>query len=227
MDARLALDSNSITGLEGSRLSFINAWNGFLTASGGQTVTSIATIDDNRGRQLASTGTLLVNLTTRGRLMPYAAVGGGVVSNGDRSPSAQLVGRYHFVFSSLTPGLPLPSLNIDETDTVAIRTVFDDTFAFVIGGGVKYPMNSRFSLRLDVRDLIYADSQRTELDATPTTVPNASGGLISGTTPMIAFGSSPIVRSTLSGGAISSFETFRATGTIHQIHAAGGLIWRF
>jgi opacity protein-like surface antigen len=224
--ARLGLDSNSISGLEASRLSFINAWNGFLTASGTQTVTSIATTDDNRGRQLVSTGTLLVNLATRRRLTPYAVVGGGLVSNGDRNPSAQLVGRYHFVFAG-PPGFPVPSLNIDETDTVALQTEFDSTFAFVIGGGVKYAMNARFSLRLDVRDLIYDDSQRTMLDATPMTVPNSSGGLISGTTPMIAFGSSPIVRSTLSGGAISRFETFRATGTIHQVHATGGITWRF
>lgn len=110
---------------------------------------------------------------------------------------------------------------------MAIHTAFDNTFAFVIGGGVKYLAHSRASLRLDVRDLMHADSQRTELDATPATVPNTSGGLITGTTPMIAFGSSAIVRSTLSGGALSRFETFHATGTVHQIHATGGLIWRF
>ena len=226
VNAPLSLESNSIAGLEASRLSFLNAWYGFILTTSSQTVTSAATIDDNRGHQLAGTGALLVNLTTRSRLTPYAVVGGGVVSNDDRNPSAQLVGHYQFGLPSV-PGLPVPSLNIDETDTVAIRAEFDNTFAFVIGGGVKYPVNSRFSLRLDVRDLIHGDSQRTELDATPLTAPNSSGGLISGTVPQIAFGSSPIVRSTLSGGALSHFETFGATGTIHQIHATGGLIWRF
>ena len=226
VSAPLSLDSNSIAGIEASRLSFINAWYGFIVATGTPTVTSVATIDDNRGRQLAGTGTLLVNLTTHSRLTPYVVGGGGVVSNGDRNPSAQLVGRYQFGLGT-PPGVPIPPLNIDETDTVVIRTEFDNKFAFVIGGGVKYPINSRFSLRLDVRDLMYDDSQRTELDATPMTVPNPSSGVIFGTTPQIAFGSSPVVRSTLSGGALSRFETFRATGTIHQVHATGGIIWRF
>ena len=73
----------------------------------------------------------------------------------------------------------MPTLVIDETDTVSIRTAFDNRLAFVIGGGVSYAMNPRFSLRLDVRDLMYGDSQRTELDATPSTVPNSNSGLIS------------------------------------------------
>ena len=50
----LSLESNSIAGLEASRLSFITAWYGFLATTGTQTVTSVATIDDHRG-QLDST----------------------------------------------------------------------------------------------------------------------------------------------------------------------------
>ena len=225
----LALESSSITGLEASRLSFANAWNGFFPgpASPDQSVSSVATVDDNRGRQLATTGALVINLATGRRLTPYAAVGAGVVASGDENPAAQLVGRYHYTLPPLPAPIPVPTLVVDETDTVSVRTAFDNEFAFVIGAGVKYSMNARFSLRLDVRDLIYGDSQRTELDATPSTVPNPNSGLISGTVPRISFGSSPLVRSTLSGGAISSFETFRATGTIHQIHATGGLILRF
>src|SRR5262245_3557375 len=226
VSAPLSLDSNSIAGIEASRLSFINAWYGFIATTGTPTVTSVATIDDERGRQLASTGTLLVNLTTGSRLTPYVAVGGGAISNGDRNPSAQLVGRYQFGLG-VPPGIPTPPLDIYETVTIDIRTAFDNVFAFVIGGVVKYPITSRFSLRLDVRDLIHDDSQRTELDATPMTVPNPTSGVIFGTTPQIAFGSSPIVRSTLSGGALSHFETFHATGTVHQVHATGGLIWKF
>ena len=111
--------------------------------------------------------------------------------------------------------------------TVSAGGETPDVDVVVIGGGVKYSMNARFSLRLDVRDVMYGDSQRTELDATPSTVANSNSALITGTVPRLAFGSSPFVRSTLSGGAISSFETFTATGTIHQIHATGGLIWRF
>jgi len=225
----LAIESNSFTGLEASRLSFVNVWNGFFPGpvSPEQTVSSVATIEDNRGRQLATTGALLINLAQGRRLTPYAAVGAGVVVSGDENPAAQLVGRYQYTLPALPAPIPVPTLVIDETDTVSIRTAFDNRFAFVIGGGVKYSMNARFSLRLDVRDVMYGDSQRTELDATPSTVANSNSALITGTVPRLAFGSSPFVRSTLSGGAISSFETFTATGTIHQIHATGGLIWRF
>jgi len=227
----LRIDSSSISGLEASRLSFINAWNGVLvlSASGAQSVTSVATTEDNRGRQLVSTGTLIVNLTAPRRLTPYVAAGGGVVASGDDNPSAQLVGRYHYVFPPVSIPIPVPppQLNIDETDTVTIRSAFENRFAFVIGGGVKYSMTPRFSVRLDVRDLMYSNPQRTELDAAPSTVPNPASGLILGTVPNIVFGSSPVVRSTLSGGAISHFETFHGTGVIHQIHATGGLIWRF
>jgi hypothetical protein len=229
IDAELALTSISLTGIEASRLSFSHAWGSFipLPVSASQAISSVATIEDNRGRQLATTGALLVNLTTGNRLTPYAAVGAGVITSGDENPSAQIVGNYRFTLPPAPVPIPIPALTIDETDTVAMRTTFDNRFAFVIGGGVKYPIDARFSLRLDVRDLIYGDSQRTELDATPVTVPNPTSGLITGTVPMISFGSSPAVRSTLSGGALSSFETFHATGTTHQIHATGGLIWRF
>jgi hypothetical protein len=231
VSAELALESSSFTGLEASRLSFANAWSGFFPGPVSPTqtisVSSVATIDDNRGRQFATTGALLINLVQGRRLTPYAEVGAGVVASGDENPTAQLVGRYQYTLPPPPAPIPIPTLVIDETDTVSIRTAFDNRVAFVLGGGVKYSMNARFSLRLDVRDLIYGDTQRTELDATPATVPNPTSGLLSGTVPRITFGSSPLVRSTLSGGAISGFETFKATGTIHQIHATGGLIWRF
>jgi hypothetical protein len=175
----LAIESNSFTGLESSRLSFVNVWNGFFPGpvSPEQTVGSVATIEDHRGRQLATTGALLINLAEGRRLTPYAAVGAGVVTSGDENPAAQLVGRYHYTLPPLPAPIPVPALVIDETDTVSIRSAFDNRFAFVIGGGVKYSMNARFSLRLDVRDVMYGDSQRTELDATPSTLANSNSGL--------------------------------------------------
>jgi opacity protein-like surface antigen len=230
-NTKVTLDPASVSGLEASRLSFANAWNGFLSlqAQGTQTVTSVLTTEDGRGRQFMTTGSLLVNLMTDRRLTPYAVVGGGVVTNEDKTASAQLTGRYRFGFPPVPVPVPfpIPTLNVDESDHVTVRTTFDDRFAFALGGGVKYPMTDRFSLRFDVRDFMYGDSQRTELDATPATQGSGNSALITGTVPMISFSGSPVLRSTLSGGALSHYETFHATGTVHQIHATGGLIWRF
>jgi hypothetical protein len=115
---------------------------------------------------------------------------------------------------------------VDETDTVTVRTVLERRLAFMVGGGVKYPLGGRTSLRVDVRDHIYRDPQRTELDATPVVQPTSSG-LTFGSTPRLSFGSSPFARSTLGGSAVSSFETYRARGVQQQIAVTVGLSWRF
>jgi hypothetical protein len=223
---RLALTSRSLIGVEVSRLTFLNAWNSFFPIRAGptQTVSSVATIDDSRGRQVTGTGSLLVNLVNRGPLIPYAAVGAGVIANTGGAPSARLVGNYGFVFETPIPGIP--TFVINDTDTVAVRAVVDDKqFTFVIGGGFKYPVGKRLGVRVDVRDHIHGNSQRTELDAMPSTLSGA--GSVTFGMPRLSFGSSLFARPTLSGPPISNFVTFRGSGTEHQINLSGGVFWRF
>lgn len=225
----LTLTSRSSADIEAARLSFLNAWSAFLAgpAARAQTVTSVSAIDDRLGRQQTMTGSLLVNLAASERLIPYAAVGAGVVANSDAAPSVRLTGNYRFLFPPFPPPIPgLPVLSVNETDALTVQAQAEDRFAVVIGGGLKCPLGRRIGLRFDIRDHIHGNALRTRLDAAPSTEANVSA-LIVFSTPRITFGSSPVVRSTLSGAPVENFETFRGTGVQHQINVSAGVFWRF
>jgi hypothetical protein len=229
-DTPLALAAASLTGIEASRLTFEYAWNNLLAGPSGrtQTVTSAARLEDHRGRQFTTTGALIVNVMTRGPLTPYVAVGAGAVTHSGGTPSAHLTGSYAFTspppLAVVPPGFP--SIVVNDVDAVTIHTVVGNQFALALGGGFKCATGSRLGVRVDIRDNIARDSQKTLIDAAPTRVPSASS-LIIGTTPRLVFGSSAVLRQTLSDANISNFETYSATGTQHNVHLTAGIYWKF
>ncbi len=147
----------ALAGIEATRSSFITALDnrtGLLYSGGGlvftnASVTSTAAIDEPSGRQLFTTGTLIINLASGGRFVPYAAVGAGVVSNIGDLPSATLTGNYRFA----SIGAAVGTFPVDETDTVRIALVSakQHPLVTVFGGGVKFQASRRWGLRGDVR----------------------------------------------------------------------------
>jgi hypothetical protein len=227
----LVLTSRSAAGIETTRASFATAWNVLFSgpSRGTQNVSSVATISDNRGRQILTTGTLLINLSKSTRLKPYVAVGAGVISRTDQSPEVALVGDYRFGLV-LPPGLipPFPPPQFRETDTVAVRSTTDTAPAGVFGGGLKVGVTDRWGVRVDVRDHVSRDKISTLLDATPASGLLAPGGvLILTADPRLQFSSFPDIPSNLSGTPIAGFQTFSASGIEHHIGVAVGLFWRF
>jgi hypothetical protein len=226
-----------LAGVEASRAGFISAWNastGLIASGGGvvftnPSVTSVAAIDDDTGRQLFMTGALTINLATQGRLIPYAAIGAGVVSNVGDLPSLTLTGNYRFdSLNVVAPG----TFPVNETDTVRIRLVAANQHPLVtvFGGGAKFHASRRWGLRGDVRAYVSKNSVDVFVDATPQVVTSSTPlGLITSTlVPSIQFTNFPsIVSSTLSGPAIDGFKTFSSSGTSVHVSVTGGYFLRF
>src|SRR5262249_44910084 len=150
----------SVSGIETNRASFATAWN-VLTAGpsrGTANISSVATISDHRGHQVVTAGALLINLSKSSRGKPYLALGARAISRSDGSPEAILVGDYRFglVFPpGFTPPAPLPTFH--ETDTVVVRSSSDTAPAGVFGGGLKVAVNTRWGVRIDIRDHVSGD----------------------------------------------------------------------
>jgi len=232
---RARFTDEALAGIEATRASFIGAWNertGLIATGGGivfinPSVTSIATIDDDQGRQLFTTGALTINLATRGRIVPYAAVGAGVVTNMGNLPSATLAG--HYQFNSL--GAFVGYFPVSETDTVAIRLVESHRhpLAVVLGGGVKIHGSSRWGLRADVRAYVSKNTLDVLVDATPRVASLQPLGVIASTlAPSIQFTNlNAGASSTLSGPEIAGFKTFTSSGTAVHVTVSAGYFVRF
>jgi hypothetical protein len=227
----LELTGASVAGIEASRAGFVAAWNALLTAPsrGTQTVSSVATISDRRGRQIVTAGTVLINVMSPRRLTPYAALGAGTISNLHTPPSAVLVGDYRFGIV-LPPGLTvrvaLPAFH--ETDTITVHSRIDNGVTGIFGGGLKYTLTGRWGVRVDVRDRLNTNTIGTTVDATPSSAALAPHSVLTiGTNPPLQFSTLPGVPSNLSGAPISSFKTFTGTGLEHHVDVTTGLFWRF
>src|SRR5262249_2485190 len=188
------------------------------------------TVNDDQGRQLFTTGALAINLIREGRLIPYATIGAGVVSNMGNGPNVTLVGNYRFTSNVNTSGAG--SFPVNETDTVTIRLAPANTHAFVtvFGGGVKVMGSSRWGVRGGVRAYISTNTLNGLIDAHPQVVtPTPAGTVASFLTPSLQFSNNPSTGrpSTLSGPAISGFKAFSSSGTPVQVNVSGGLFFRF
>jgi hypothetical protein len=229
--ARLKLTDSLLAGLEASRASFTTAWNGLISTGGGVvftgvSVTSTSAIHVEGGRQLFTTGALMINLITQGDIIPYVTIGAAAISNSGDLPSATLTGNYRF--DSHLAALSFP---VNETDTVKIRVAADNTFATVVGGGIKFMRSSRWGVRADVRAHISKNAVDLLLDANPnvTTSQAPVGAIASTRTPSVQFSNNPSAGrlSSLSGPAIGGFRTFTGGGTQAPISVTGGLFFRF
>jgi len=85
-DGGFVLSAAARAGIEASRLSFINVWSAIgrpvsLPFVDFPAASSIATMYDGYGTQLFTTASLVMNLKTSGRLIPYVTAGAGMVTN--------------------------------------------------------------------------------------------------------------------------------------------------
>ena len=116
-------------------------------------------------------------------MIPYAAIGAGLVSITGDMPSVVMLGNYQF---RLPAGPP-----IDETDNVTVSDGRDrHTAAGILGGGVKCNVSSRWGLRFDARVTISKSNAITILDATPS----------------VALGITPAGRGALGGNPFDSVQ---------------------
>jgi hypothetical protein len=234
-----------LAGVEASRASFITAWNdqtGFLRSGGGivftnPAVTSVAAIDDRRGRQLFTTGGLTINFSTSSRFVPYATVGAGVVSNTGGAPSVTLTGNYRFTSwnfgapITIVGGVPvIPTFPVNETDNVTIRLVPSKahSFAGVFGGGVKLLGSPRWGVRADVRAYVSSNTVDVLVDANPqVAIGTPAGYIFPNLTPSLQLSTLPAQITSLSGAPISEFKTFTSSGMPVQVSVSLGYFVRF
>jgi hypothetical protein len=222
--ARWQLNAAALAGVEATRASYLSAFNALLATGPLQkaVVTSGSGNLDQRGRQTFTTGALNINLKTTGKLIPYATVGAGAILNIGETPSVSLAGIYQFQILGFYP--------VAEHDTVMAKSVVDNKFVGVGGGGLKYFFSRRWGIRLDVRAYVSRRVVATSLDATPTTLTSSQpqGAIATFTTPSVQFSNNSAVGpSSLGPPAVADFRAFTGSGTQSVVNVAGGVIVRF
>lgn len=97
---------------------------------------------------------------TQGRVIPYATVGAGIISNRGDTATADLDSNYSLLLGGVLP--------LIETDSVSLlHSIDDNVFVGVFGGGVKFFLAQRSGIRVDVRVHLSDNTVRTLLDANP------------------------------------------------------------
>jgi hypothetical protein len=225
----LAIQSPDLDRIKASEASFLSTWQNFLdlVARNGNTVSSDATVVDNRGAQLITSGALLINLFSNNTLAPYVALGAGYINVRDDGPSAALVENYAFGFPVAPPLVSV--LQINETDTVTIRSLPKNSVTWIAGGGLKYALSERWGVRVDVRDHINRDVIRTTVTARPTAASSGANGVLAlsfATGQTLVFATGQGLRSTLSA-TLDNFRTFTGSGVVNQVNTSAGVYWRF
>ena len=226
--APVDLTGGALAGIEASRDSFVPAFvDGLLSTGPFRSVTAASEFQaaTGAGNQIAATGALNINLTTRGRVTPYATVGAGVSMNNSDTATVDLDGSYAFDIRGFFP--------IAESDSVHMSSVIDDNvFIGVFGGGVKALLTQRSGIRVDARVHVGSHTIRTLLSADPDMVANpgpaTDRAVASYLTPGIQFSNSEARGpTTLSGETISDFESFNVDGIRSQVLVTVGYFWRF
>ena len=197
-------------------------------------VSSVATIDDERGRQVFSTGALTINLAERGRIIPYATIGAGMITNVGELPRATLVGNYQF--DSLGALIGYFPANETSNATMRVVTARQHPYVTVFGGGARFWGSNRWGVRADVRAYISRNTMDVLVDAAPQVVRSQAstspplGAIASFLAPSIQFSNLPAafgVDSTLSGPRIDGFKTFSSSGTALHVSVSAGYYVRF
>ncbi|MGH9141218.1 MAG: hypothetical protein ACRD2I_08765 [Vicinamibacterales bacterium] len=221
--------------IEATRASFIAAFNGLITSNPGRTLkslTSTAALDDGSAHQLFTSGALVVNLMTRGPIVPYVTAGAGLNAIMGTLPNVTLKGNYQFQNAS--------GSQINESDNVTVTDARGRrSAAAILGGGLKYHVSPRWGVRFDARVSLSKNSAATILDASPNVVLGTlpAGRLALNSDPTIQFGNStdPVTSlgvtavspSTLSGPPITGLRTLSGSGVTGHGNITAGLFWRF
>jgi hypothetical protein len=228
----LAVRSSLKAAVDVSQASFLATWNRLLDgpARGAQAVTADATLDDERGHQIVTSGTLLVNLSSSKTFTPYVAAGAGYIAARGGGPAITLVGNYDFPFPPVAIGVTgAGQFHFNETDRVKIQSVVQSSVTGVFGGGVKYALGDRWGVRADLRDYVSRNGIRTTVTTNPTTASSGSGiatFLLAANAPSLVFSATPLSLSTLSS-TINDFRTFTGGGIVNQVNVSAGVYWRF
>ena len=223
----LSYSSDATSAVEAARASFITAFNGLFTAPfiTSRTVNSTATVADDEGAQILTTGAVRFEILKARRWAPYVVAGLGRLSISGDSPRVMLTGTYQTVFTP--PGLPIPSSTMSQTDAVTMTSTMESGAVWVLGGGVRLSMSDRWGIRIDVRDHMHGNTLTTRLSASPV-LPPSNFTYITSTlnNPPLIFSGSSVIPSTLSV-PLTDVVTFSGTGVSHQVGLTTGLAWRF
>ena len=233
--ARLEITPANRQSIEATRASFIAAFNGLITSNPGRvlkSLTSTAALDDGSAHQLFTSGALVINLVTKGRMVPYVTAGASLNAITGTLPSATLNGNYQFQNAS--------GSQINESDNVTVRDArAGRSVSAILGGGVKYHASPRWGVRVDARVSLSKNGAGTVLDASPNVVLGTlpAGRLALNADPTIQFGNStdPVTSlgvtavspSTLSGPPITGLGTLSGSGVAGHGNVTAGLFWRF
>jgi hypothetical protein len=237
-DGGFVLSPAGRAGIEASRASFINVWNLIAreVAFNPSTVpapTSIATLNDGHGTQLFTTGSVVVNLRTSGRLIPYVTAGAGMLTNRDDWPSATLVGNYRFSMPALNIVPPnrlvFNTIPINETDTVTIQATRDKhAFAGVVGGGLKYSFARHRGVRGDARVYLSKYTSRVVVSTTPSVAAGSpAGAAVLFSVPDIQFSNNPSFGPSTLSHSVTGFETFSGSSVQSTTQVTAGVFFRF
>jgi hypothetical protein len=218
--SRLVIPNDTLTQIEAVRSGFKDFWER-LDVPGNTPSSSISTIASYGGRQVFSTGAVVLNLSKSRRVRPYVTAGAGVIFSGSSTAGLTFVGSY---------GGP----NALETDTVRLTFAqsSDRMFAPVLGGGVKVFLTKHVGVRLDLRAYLPNNDSMNLLNAIHTNTPGAAWVVkASGDTsaPVLQLLTGPGLEaySTLSGPAISGLKTYFGNGVQRQIPVTVGFFYRF
>lgn len=233
--ARLHITEANSDAVEATRASFIPAFEGMIRFNRNrvvQSITSTAAFEREGGRQLLTSGALVVNVRRAGRVIPYVSGGAGLMSILGKTPSVALRGNYRFLTA---PGNP-----VDETDNVTVKDARDShTLAGIVGAGVKYYASRRWGIRISARTHFFSNTANTALEAAPAVtlgLQPAGGGALGGdpsiqfsntSNPVTVGGVTGVMTSTLTGLPITGLRTFTGSGVVRETTVAVGLLWRF
>jgi hypothetical protein len=227
--SRTAPTAEARAGISASAVSYADAWNYLLDRSA-RDVRSVWTFGGGSRRLLASVAANLSLMPGR-KIEPYVTLGGGIAAERGSEVSAQLVGGYEFFYTYRNSSGGTTMVDLKEGDTVTLHLPVGSAPFGLLGFGVKYPIGTRWGIRLDVREHLCGNKARTLLDASPSVASQEPLGGIwwrYGNTPVLQFSNSSAVGpSSLSGAALSGFEAFKGTGIQSNVTATVGLFVRF
>jgi hypothetical protein len=218
----LAITEGTLAQIKATSDAFKKYW-GRLNVPGNTPTSSISTISGDGGRQLFTSGAVVLSWPKATRIRPFATAGIGMLSSGYDTFKIALVGSYGGPYSQ-------------ETDTVHLT--FDQSrnraFGPMFGGGVKIGLARHWGIRFDVRSFLYRNPISTVLDTNHTNTSDtawivnatdANGNLAESFQKIT--GSGMAVYSTLSGPSISGFKTYFGTGIQRCVPVRLGFFYRF
>jgi hypothetical protein len=226
--ARLELPAETTAAIEATRASFGPAWTGLLGSEPAtfQNVEASATSEIRAGatHQTVVHGTLVINILTRRRNIPYVFVGGGAMIHGGTGPEVTLTGRVRTMLNGTVP--------IDETDTMTLAYTINRTVASAsVGVGLKRMMGERWGLRVEMRQQLSSNPMTHVVGAAPTRVvavgTSDQGAASTSRFTALQYSNFPTSPESSLGGGLSNFLTFGGTGMESRLSLTGGIFWRF